>query len=196
MGIVTIVAAAVGAAIVGTISKIVADDFKAWSPALTRKLLKHAGRKLPPKMRDRCDEEWASYVADVPGDLSKIICALGFVSTAWKIAIKRRPLRINDTVVYTVTDYDRPPVTFSVIRLRDQYVVSWNTDEGQIQMPLEPFLLERFMLRVLAVRSAMSADYDDGRLLRYLAGVCMRAKTGWYPSPSKTITGIVHTTRP
>jgi hypothetical protein len=60
-------------------AKILADEFKAWSPTIVSAVVITASRIMPPTERDRAAEEWAADVADIPGDLSKILYALGLV---------------------------------------------------------------------------------------------------------------------
>lgn len=75
------------AAIAGAmLSKLLADEFKAWRPSLVAALIAAAVRRLPPAMRQRSAEEWESHVNDVPGDIGKVTAACGKLVAAWKIA--------------------------------------------------------------------------------------------------------------
>jgi len=67
-------------------SKLLADEFKAWQPSLLSSILAVAVRALPPSRRNRCEEEWKSHLDTLPGDLSKLIVACGFIFAAWRIA--------------------------------------------------------------------------------------------------------------
>lgn len=67
-------------------SKLLADEFKAWAPSVTAKIIAAAVRKLPTPKRERFSEEWASHVQQVPGDIGKIAAACGCLVAAWKIA--------------------------------------------------------------------------------------------------------------
>ena len=71
--------------LVATLSRLMAEDFKAWVPRLTRHAIQRAVRKLPNDQRDRLAEEWTADVADTPGDLSKLIFACGFMRASRKI---------------------------------------------------------------------------------------------------------------
>ncbi len=64
------------------LAQLFADEFKEWMPSLVRKLVSLAVCGLPRDQRERYDEEWRSYVGDVPGQISKIITALGFCVAA------------------------------------------------------------------------------------------------------------------
>ena len=77
--------AAVGvvfAIFVSVAGKLGADEFKAWAPWLTERLIDLAVAGLPEDQRSRYAEEWRSHVNDVPGDLSKIFAAawLGYAA--------------------------------------------------------------------------------------------------------------------
>ena len=74
------------AILVGTLSKLLADDAKAWTPHVTKAIIASAVKMLPERHRERFSEEWTSHINDVPGDLSKIVCALGYVSAARKFS--------------------------------------------------------------------------------------------------------------
>jgi hypothetical protein len=58
------------------VSRLVADDIKAWLPRVKDRLIEWAVKRLPPEQRDRYAEEWRNNVNDTPGDLSKF--AVGF----------------------------------------------------------------------------------------------------------------------
>jgi exopolysaccharide production protein ExoY len=78
-------------------SKLLADEFKSWAPWLVSSILAVAVRTLPPSRRERCEEEWKSHVDTLPGDLSKLIVACGFVFAAWRIAAE--PLLVTKRAV-------------------------------------------------------------------------------------------------
>jgi Bacterial sugar transferase len=78
---------AVGAAsLVGAaFSKLLADEFKAWSPTLVSSIIAAAVSLLQPTQRDRATEEWTSHVNELPGDLSRVVFACGCILAALKI---------------------------------------------------------------------------------------------------------------
>jgi lipopolysaccharide/colanic/teichoic acid biosynthesis glycosyltransferase len=81
----TIVLAAL--AIVGAAtSQQLTDEFKAWSPWIIRKIIQRAVRQLPEDQRERFAEEWRAHTDEVPGDVGKLVVALGFLSAAREIS--------------------------------------------------------------------------------------------------------------
>src|SRR5579871_4106496 len=66
--------------------KVLADEFKAWAPAIVVKIIATAVRTLPAELRERFSEEWPSHVEQVPGDLGKITVACGFIIAALDMA--------------------------------------------------------------------------------------------------------------
>jgi exopolysaccharide production protein ExoY len=71
----------------GAFSKLLADEFKAWAPSMVSSILAVAVRTLPPSRRKRSEEEWKSHVEELPGDLSKVIVACGFMFAACRLRI-------------------------------------------------------------------------------------------------------------
>lgn len=80
-----------GSLISSVTSRLVADELKAWSPSIVQKLISMAVAKLPETNRERFSEEWQSDLDSIPGDLSKIVYALGLISAAAKISIQLKP---------------------------------------------------------------------------------------------------------
>jgi hypothetical protein len=78
------------AVIVSAAGKLVADDFKAWIPWLTSRLINCAVAKLPEAQRARYAEEWRAHVNDVPGDLSKLFVALSLLPAAGTMSRGKR----------------------------------------------------------------------------------------------------------
>jgi hypothetical protein len=78
MGILKTIIFAVLTALVPILSKVLADEFKAWSPLVAR-ILEVAVRALPPSRRDRYSEEWKAHVIEKPGDLGKFFLSCGCV---------------------------------------------------------------------------------------------------------------------
>jgi hypothetical protein len=82
-----LILAAVLALIGSAFSKLLADEFKAWAPSLISFIIAVAVRALPVSRRERSEEEWKSHVCELPGDLSKLIVACGYIFAAWRLHI-------------------------------------------------------------------------------------------------------------
>ncbi len=67
--------------ILGTaLSRQLTDECKAWTPWLIKYFINRAINKLHEEERDRFAEEWLAHVNELPGEVGKIIAALGFLS--------------------------------------------------------------------------------------------------------------------
>ena len=71
MGIVTLIDA--------VIAKLVADEIKARLPRLSRSIIKCAVGRLPVEQRARYGEEWEAHLLATDGDLSQLVCSVGFL---------------------------------------------------------------------------------------------------------------------
>ena len=71
-------------------SRLLTDELKQWCPWMTVRLIKYAVQSVPLENRSRLEEEWSSHIKDVPGDLGKIITALGFILAARRISSIQR----------------------------------------------------------------------------------------------------------
>jgi lipopolysaccharide/colanic/teichoic acid biosynthesis glycosyltransferase len=60
-----------------TFSKILADEFKAWAPCIAKNILRAAVTRLPTDLKERLSEEWLADMDATPGDLGKLLFALG-----------------------------------------------------------------------------------------------------------------------
>jgi hypothetical protein len=63
-------------------SQQMAEEFKAWTPWLTRRLIDRSVLKLPAELQERYREEWSSHVQEVPGEVGKLFVAAGFLRAA------------------------------------------------------------------------------------------------------------------
>jgi hypothetical protein len=71
---------------VAVVSRLVADDLKAWSPRLVDWLIRKAVARLPEDQRERMDEEWRSHIDGTPGELWKLVEGVGFLRAARVLA--------------------------------------------------------------------------------------------------------------
>src|SRR5579864_8528161 len=86
VGIVVLVGTFIGGIIYAALSRQIADEFKAWTPWIVERLLSRAISQLPRSRRRRFEEEWRSHVNEVPGQIGKVVVALGFLSAARKMS--------------------------------------------------------------------------------------------------------------
>ncbi|HZV86491.1 MAG TPA: hypothetical protein VFF95_03020 [Candidatus Binatus sp.] len=68
------------------LSRILAEEMGAWNPSIIRGLIKLAVGRLPEGRRERFQEEWQSHVNEVPGQIGKLLVAVGFLLAAYKLA--------------------------------------------------------------------------------------------------------------
>jgi hypothetical protein len=83
-----------GGMIYAFLSQLLADEFKAWSPTVADYLKRRAVLFLPQELRERYQEEWASDLNETPGEIGKLIKAVGFIFAAHGIAIPERKVVI------------------------------------------------------------------------------------------------------
>lgn len=85
-------AAAVAAVVFSALSRQAASEFQAWTPKLVECLISRAAARLPEDVRERLREEWASHVAETPGEIGKFVAAFGFSLAAFEVR-ERKPRR-------------------------------------------------------------------------------------------------------
>ena len=90
MGMILWVLCGIGAFVLtilgGAAANQLAQEFRGWTPWLTKKLIKRAVAKLPNTLRQRFREEWASFIADTPGQVAQIVRAFGLSKAANTVA--------------------------------------------------------------------------------------------------------------
>ena len=87
MGLIMTMIGLVCAVAVAAVSRLLADEAKAWLPTLTEWFVKVAIRRLPISQHERYTEEWRSHICELPGDVSKLMTAVGYVVAAGKIRV-------------------------------------------------------------------------------------------------------------
>jgi hypothetical protein len=75
----------VGSILSAALSRQLTDEFKAWTPRLIEKIVRIAVSRLPESQRDRYSEEWSGFLTEIPGEIGKILSALGLVRAVVKI---------------------------------------------------------------------------------------------------------------
>jgi hypothetical protein len=68
-------------------SGLLIDEVKTWIPWIVQRVIRSSINLLPPDQRDRFEEEWRSHIADLPGELGKLIATLGFPRAALKTVL-------------------------------------------------------------------------------------------------------------
>jgi lipopolysaccharide/colanic/teichoic acid biosynthesis glycosyltransferase len=96
VGVITAILSLVSLIVLAVISRLVADDVKAWLPRITRHLIEVAVRRLPEDQRERYVEEWTAFIDDTPGDLSKICRAASLSWAALSIARAAGSTRVTE----------------------------------------------------------------------------------------------------
>jgi hypothetical protein len=68
------------------LSRQLTDEFKAWTPWVIKHLVNHAVRRLAEEQRSRFAEEWLAHINELPGEIGKVIAALGFIFAAHRMS--------------------------------------------------------------------------------------------------------------
>lgn len=69
-------------------SQQLTDEFKAWTPWVTRRFLALAVRILPLDQRERYCEEWQSFICEIPGEIGKVLAAMGCVFASFRVSLQ------------------------------------------------------------------------------------------------------------
>jgi hypothetical protein len=71
------------------LGKVCFDEFKAWLPRLTERILRIAVSLLPTDQQARYNEEWRSDLNEIPGELGRLVWALGLIRAAHIVSDNR-----------------------------------------------------------------------------------------------------------
>ncbi len=74
-----------GGILVSVFLGLVKDEAKAWLPKLTNRILANAVKTLPHGLQLRYEEEWRSDIEEMPGEIGKMLRAVGLVRAAYGI---------------------------------------------------------------------------------------------------------------
>jgi lipopolysaccharide/colanic/teichoic acid biosynthesis glycosyltransferase len=67
------------ALLIAVVGRFLADEVKAWSGWLHKKIRRTAVKRLPAELRERYDEEWESALEEIPGELLKVVHSIGLL---------------------------------------------------------------------------------------------------------------------
>jgi len=84
------------ALLIAFLAAIFRSEFEAWMPWIAERLRRLALRPFKGALRERLDEEWSAYLDEVPGNVGKVFCALGF-NVASRVILVRRLARLRRT---------------------------------------------------------------------------------------------------
>jgi hypothetical protein len=85
-------------------SRQLADEFKAWTPWFVRKIVALAVHRLPEDQRGRYSEEWLSHVAEIPGEIGKVVTSIGFYWASVGISTELLDLQHETIAENSVTE--------------------------------------------------------------------------------------------
>jgi lipopolysaccharide/colanic/teichoic acid biosynthesis glycosyltransferase len=86
MALIWVIAVTIFGLLGAAISRQMTDEFKSWAPWIVRHVIDRAVSMLPKDQRERFAEEWRSHVNEIPGDIGKLIVALGFLVASSRMA--------------------------------------------------------------------------------------------------------------
>ncbi len=87
------------------LSRMAVEEIGAWTPSITRRLIKCAVLRLPENLRTRFEEEWQSHVYEVPGTVVKLLASAGFLLAAQKMALTAQRGRMIEGWCRKVTEF-------------------------------------------------------------------------------------------
>jgi lipopolysaccharide/colanic/teichoic acid biosynthesis glycosyltransferase len=100
MGFVLAIGGVLGTLLTAVLGGLLTDECKAWLLWTAERLIQRAVRTLPESERERYNEEWRSHVDEVPGQIGKLIVALGFLKAGQGMSriLDERTWRMYDTI--------------------------------------------------------------------------------------------------
>jgi hypothetical protein len=167
---------AIGGMFTAVLIRLFGDELKAWMPWFTKRLLCIAIERLPEGQRERFAEEWASHINEVPGEIGKVISAVGCVSAAQKMTslskgdepvLNRIFKRSLDVVAATVLLFLLAPLLVCIIFLikLDKMGQSVFSRDECIGLNGKPFLMYRF--RVGTVETLQTQNGQRRKMKRF-----------------------------
>lgn len=173
---------AIGGMFTAVMIRLFGDELKAWMPWFTKRLLCIAIERLPEGQRERFAEEWASHINEVPGEIGKVINAVGCVSAAQKMAsmlkggepvLNRIFKRSLDVVGAAGVLLFAAPLFVSLIFLvkLDNMGQSVFSRDERIGLNGKPFLMYRFRVGTVETQSGQRRNK---KRLSYLGRFLLR----------------------
>jgi hypothetical protein len=86
VAVVLLALAVVGGIFQTVFARLLGDEIKSWLPWIVERLLRHAIVSLPKDQRERFQEEWHSHLDEIPGEIGKLVVALGFSFAARRMS--------------------------------------------------------------------------------------------------------------
>jgi hypothetical protein len=124
-----------GMIVLAIVCGILANELFAWGPRLSDLLLKIAVNRMSLKLRERMREEWQAHLNALPGGLSKLSAAAGFLlSTFWGFRRYRE---------------DETPIEIEE-RIALEVALALNQERGRVRSALEALTREAESRQVLA----------------------------------------------
>jgi hypothetical protein len=68
------------------LSRQLTDELKAWMPWIIEQIVRRAVSRLPRGQQERLGEEWRSHLNEVPGEIGRVVVALGFIVASRRIS--------------------------------------------------------------------------------------------------------------
>jgi lipopolysaccharide/colanic/teichoic acid biosynthesis glycosyltransferase len=87
MALITAALLSIAAVLRAALSRQLADELKAWLPWVVQRVIQRAVARLHSTQRERYQEEWQSHVDEVPGQVGKLLVAIGFLKSARKMTL-------------------------------------------------------------------------------------------------------------
>jgi hypothetical protein len=111
-------------------SKILADEIKAWCPAIAHRIVNRAAQRLALDIRERYEEEWTSNLAQIPGSVSQVLFAIDLYRAAFAINTfirKSQRLQKEKAISLLMSDLDEAWLQkhLDVLMSRVDRIVPW-----------------------------------------------------------------------
>lgn len=157
-----VLAAGLGVILAAVALDLVRDQAKASTPWIVEWLRRRAVRRLPEPLRERVDEEWASWLDETPGPIAKLWRVFGFL-------ISVPDLRIEKEVPSQADEHSRTTtIRMEAINIKSEMPdIVLYSDIGKsnifVEVKAGVFLAEPGGLRVRSMRPERKDDVTEDR---------------------------------